>query len=60
MLTIFAKVVPSSDAPPTNAPSTNSSLKKLSAFLSVTLPPYKTFGIRLFAELDCTTSFIYL
>ena len=51
---------PSSEAPPTNAQSTNFSLKKLSAFLSVTLPPYKTFGERLFSELDCTTSFMYL
>ena len=57
-LTIFANTFASKDAPPTNAPSILSSLKKVSALFSLTLPPYKTFGVILFADADCTTSFI--
>ena len=55
MFTISAKIEPSKEAPPINAPSTKSCSKKLIAFMSVTLPPYKTSGTRLFVEMDCTT-----
>jgi len=48
MFAISANSFPFSEAPPIRAPSIYCSLNKTSAFLLVTLPPYKTFGVKLF------------
>jgi hypothetical protein len=60
MFAISANSFPFSEAPPIRAPSIYCSLNKTSAFLLVTLPPYKTFGVKLFLDVDCTISFINL
>ena len=50
MFAIFANSFPFSEAPPIRAPSMWTSLNKSSAFLLETLPPYITFGVKLFLD----------